>query len=371
MEAAGQHHTVYSYPKGFLMIASSTKPMCRFLTIVCPFSLLRGMTVLVVLVFPFVVVNVVNASGKADLPSAVLSNQNKSPGHGAQSEGEREKKLRDDIQQYRTVEASAPGTTSAKEASVNEARALIALGSKVDLSEKQRRRDLAKSLSTNFSIPEGRRFEVVAGVANVEVASDVTLNRAQKLEQFATVARSLIHDFPGQMEAYASLLRIARDSDQVAASKIAHELLQYAGTPAQVQEGARTLLRRLDLIGLPVDQFFSEPSSNGNRPKETICIYSWSASSPRSIILGSTLEKIAPENAWIIAICVDTDTAAAKESVAKLGVVSDQLVFSGGIMSDICQKLCLDEPSLAYITDKNGRLLSIAALNWLAASNNR
>lgn len=338
--------------------------MHRLLAIVPTSSFLRGISPFVALVLPLLGVNTVSAADEIDSSSTTLQKIRNGSVHGFLSGDDHESKLRDDVQKYRVVEASAPGSTLAKEASMNEARALVSLGSNADASEKQRRRELAKLLSSDPAIPEKHRFEVVAGVANVEVASDNSLNRVQKIECFASVARTLIHDFPGQAESYASLLRIARDSDPVAASKIAHELLKYAGTPTEVQNGARTLLRRLDLIGVSLGKISKDLSPDRDKSKTAVCIYSWSVLSPRSIVLGSTLRKIAPANTRLIAICIDSDVDTAKASAAKLGVVGDQLVFSGG-NNEVYQKLCMDEPSLAYIADTHGQVVSIVAYNWL------
>lgn len=258
--------------------------------------------------------------------------------------------------------AEKRGTKEGQEAELEEAEVLIKL-TQQDRTLDLRRRILIEKLTKDRTVPADTRFRLAGTSANVEVSRNRTLDPGSRMAAYAEVAWKLVEDFPENPEGYASLLRIARDSSDELAARIADQLL-VSEAPDDIKNAARLLRSRIDLLG---KRFVDVVGNDITLPTQgPACLFAWSGRNPRSLGLAEILKRELPAETMIVGVCVDGDTPEARAAAAAVNL-SVQWVFpTGGAKSELCQRLLLTEAAV-YLVSADGRIETVSGFHWLAS----
>ncbi len=106
------------------------------------------------------------------------------------------------------------------------------------------------------STPENERFEIRLARLQRETRQQMTNGIEAALEIYARGARQLNKDFPNREEPYEMLLAVAMKSSVEKARVLAREIAE-GNAPETLKEGARALLRQMDLLGKPLNLKFT------------------------------------------------------------------------------------------------------------------
>jgi hypothetical protein len=101
------------------------------------------------------------------------------------------------------------------------------------------------------TMPATDRFEVSAGIKNLELQSARIKIWSDSLRMRAGHARALMREFPDDQRGYGYLLSLGRGSDSAAAKQIAGELL-HSPAPEKIRRGAQSLLAQRTMEGKPL-----------------------------------------------------------------------------------------------------------------------
>lgn len=257
---------------------------------------------------------------------------------------------------------SNPESPEAKAAALEEAFTLVKLASEQDPELDARRRTLVERLKKDEAVPKEERVRLTGLSANTEVALNRQLSVDQRMAAYAEVAWGLQKEFPNRPQGYESLVRIARDSNDQQAQRIAEDLIA-SDAPQEIKREALAILDRVQLIGKSLQDL-----SAGELPLGTghnvVCVFTWTVKQPGSAKLAEFLRKGLPPGSTVIGVCLDQDGEAAKSAVADLVTLAEFVFPLGGVESGLCRRLSLEGPQV-YITDTEGGIATVSGLNWL------
>lgn len=272
--------------------------------------------------------------------------------------------LRAKAKVLRDKSSKRPGTKEAQEAELEEADILIKLAAQKDPELDQRRHQLVEKLKKDETLPKSTRFRLAGASANIEITTDRTLDSDARMDAYAKVAWKLVEDFPENPESYASLLRIARDSNDAQAAKIAADLLLSAA-PDAVKEAALVLHERSKLVGRSFAEVVGD-AIQADMPTDSICLLTWTASRPETLTIAHRIVQDLPSGTVLVAICLDVDSTAARVLAEEKKVPAFFVYPEGGRSSLLCQRLHLGDGSV-YLIDANGKITTTSALRQLGA----
>jgi hypothetical protein len=270
--------------------------------------------------------------------------------------------LRARATQLQRIAEQKPDSKEARDAAVEEVQVLVKLAQTKDAALASRRHQLVEKLKKDETLPLATRARLAGLSANIEVATDRSLDPDQKMAAYADVGWQLVRDFPDRFEGYASLLRIARDSNDAQAAKIAEALIDSKASN-DIKQAALQIQDRIKLIGQPlvnvVGKDLDVPAGS------PVCVYTWTARHADSLTLAKEIQDTMPAGTKLIGICLDGDTPQAR-SLATQGSTPGQLIFpTNGKDSPLCQRLVLDGPKI-YITASDGTISTVSGYNYLA-----
>lgn len=270
--------------------------------------------------------------------------------------------VRAKVASLRQISESKPGTREARDALVEEVFTLGRLASVGDAKLDHRRRDLAEKLSKDHSLPTDDRHRVAAFSANVDVINNRSLEFDQRMDAFAQVAWRMAKEFPDRPDRYASLLRIAADSNDTQARSIAEGVLA-ADAPDEIKAQATLLLGRLGLVGQNVRILVGDNAElpEANAP---VCLLAWSQQSPGTLNAAKFIRTQLPPNATILAVCLDGDTPDARDHFYAQGLNLTAVFPNRALDSGLCKTLYLYGPAV-YLTDSKGLITTVSGINWL------
>lgn len=106
------------------------------------------------------------------------------------------------------------------------------------------------------STPENECFEIRLARLQRETRHQMTNGMDTALDVYAQGARQLNKDFPNREEPYEMLLAVAMKSSDEKARVLAREIVE-GNAPETLKEGARALLKQMDLLGKPLNLKFT------------------------------------------------------------------------------------------------------------------
>ena len=272
--------------------------------------------------------------------------------------------LRQKVAQLRQKAEDNRGTEAARDSAIEEALTLVKLAPDGIPEENDRRRALVAQLVADGSVPNDKRFQLLAISANTDVALNRTLKPEQKLAAFEQVAWSLVSDFPENPEGYESLLRIAQDSDDAQARSIATRLAASSASE-RVKAGAKDVLERLNLVGKPLSELFPMELAHLVRNKKAVCLVTWTARHPHSLSLVKGLRASLPSDATLLAVCLDEDVQPARRIFEAQKLTAEPVYSADGLRSRLYQQLHFDRPGQVYLADAESRITTVAGLKKL------
>lgn len=271
--------------------------------------------------------------------------------------------LRAKAKKLRDTAKVNPGTKETRDSELEEAEILIKLAHTKDKDLSQRRHELVEKLKKDETLPKATRFRLAGSSANIEITTNRDLSPDERMAAYAKVAWKLVEDFPDNPEGYASLLRIARDSNDAQAAEITSELI-HSSTPAAIKEGALLLHERLKLTGLTLTEVASGSLPKG-MPAGRLCLFTWTASRPETLAIANRLVQDLPRDTALVAICIDDDVGPARALAAEKKAPAFHIYPEGGANSSLCKKLHLGAATV-YLTDANGKITTVSALQQIS-----
>jgi hypothetical protein len=220
------------------------------------------------------------------------------------------------------------------------------------------------------TLPEEARFQL-ASLADLRAERlSGASTQADLLAAFEKTTRSLILEFPHATSAYESLLHVADDAvDDAVATRIAADLLKMPA-PQSVRDRAQRLLDRYALVGQPLTPLLGTAlaaSLPAGIPKgHMTVIYTWSAAS-EGVFLGHQIATVAPSDATIIGINVDTGGANARKAAQDNHLPGIQIVGSVGLIPRFADQLHLIGHDFVIVADRMGTITSVSGRVGLAA----
>jgi thiol-disulfide isomerase/thioredoxin len=106
------------------------------------------------------------------------------------------------------------------------------------------------------STSENERFEIRLARLQRETRQQMTNGVDSALEAYAKGARLLLKDFPNRDEPYEMLLAVAMKSPEEKTRLLAREIVE-GGASEAVKAQARAILKKLELLGKPLDLKFT------------------------------------------------------------------------------------------------------------------
>ena len=275
------------------------------------------------------------------------------PALRAAAQGARFKRTAEQAKQFYTQYPEHPKAMEARKA---EALMLIRVGQSGDASMEGRAEEVVTAFCRDATIPEAHRAEVSATHGFAKTFQR-RLKGPELNDAFEQVARDLIANYPAQPQGYESLLTISSWGDVAKTRALAQELVR-PGVPVGVQQGAQSVLDRLNLVGTPLSAVLADTGTRHlekllHTGKPTI-IYTWASWSPGSLVLGELLAKRNVDAANIIAVNLDEDPAAAGE-LARGRKLPGQLHYDNrSVKGALARRLGANGAPLVYLVDAQG-----------------
>jgi hypothetical protein len=259
-------------------------------------------------------------------------------------------KQADELKDFQT---RFPDHPSAKEAKSREVVALSLAAINGDNTQDNRRKSVLGAVLGDRTISPQLRCEASAWSGRVDIRRHSSGGRDALLAAEETLTRRLIDDFPELTDGFDSLLGLARDSSPARGQAIARDLVAMRAAPARTKAAAQTLLDRYALVGKPLDPILAKagaaPLPSGN-PSALTVIYTWRASAPQSVTLASRMAARA-RTARFVGVCLDANSAAARELVATKNAPGTQLFNERGTLA---QALHLGQAMTVLLVDRDG-----------------
>lgn len=264
-----------------------------------------------------------------------------------------------------------PDSDQAKDLERLEALSLFEAAFLGDDTQKTRLDALTTRLRSDTNLEPQLRMEIVAGVENLTVFRNSELSRKEQLDQYEQVARGLVTEFPEVEICYESLWGIALAQSEEEAEAIAKEILQLLLAPGRLKIEAADLIARSELMGQVLADLVS-PDEIGTSDLESTrgkhaIIYSWTTTDPFSMWVAGEIVRLAPIDAVIFGLNLDTDTEAAVLAAESGGFVGEQRYAHDRQYVALRRALRISKPALVYVTDSSGVITSLSAQRDLPA----
>jgi thiol-disulfide isomerase/thioredoxin len=150
-----------------------------------------------------------------------------------------------------------PNDPNAPRAQRKEVEILNRLGALGESKYEARLQELEKAKLAGGNASEDERFELRQQQLNRGVSAKRAENPAAGLAELEKAARELQQEFPNRPEPYAMLLAVAQKIEPEKGRKIMEELLKEPRSGQAVQQQAAGLLKRMDILGKPLDIQFT------------------------------------------------------------------------------------------------------------------
>ncbi len=271
----------------------------------------------------------------------------------------------DDLKAYYTQN---PSSTHGSEAHRLEALSLLyaqfdglsSVGARCDA--------LVKQVRADPSLPAADRF-VVASQADLFAAErQIFATENARLLVIERTLRNLVQEFPDLPAAAEGLLRLAEDSDDVMAVRIAGDLLKM-DIPPQVKDRAQLLLDRYALIGQSLQSLLGTAPAIAHLPARAgsgaTVLYVWSTTS-NGVYNGKQIAAAAVSNATIIGLNADVDESSARALAGTAGLPGLQIYSPTGLDSKLAQQLQPSGHDLLLIADRKGIIRSVSSHDFAA-----
>lgn len=250
-----------------------------------------------------------------------------------------------------------PDHARAHDARRQEIQALVSASQMGDAMAEGRLIATVAAVRDDKKIPANIRVQAVAAYSfSTEVRK--AKGREERLKAIERVARGLMASFPDQPQGFESLLTVAHASDDVAAAKVARELLA-SPSPAAVKEGAQTLLGRMDLVGKSLAAELVGAGIETGRSALAVgrptVIYTWATWSSGSLALAADLKKRALA-VNLIGLNLDSDTKAAELLAQKEQLPGLLLYDDRGAGGALAQRLKVRTAPQLILVDAQGKI---------------
>ncbi|MDR2674486.1 MAG: hypothetical protein LBC18_06360 [Opitutaceae bacterium] len=201
------------------------------------------------------------------------------------------------------------------------------------------------------TMPDTDRFEVSAGIKNLELQNAGIKTWPDSLRMRTGHARALMQEFPDDHRGYGYLLSLGRSSDSSSAKQIAVELI-HSPAPEKIRQSAQSLLdqrtmegKPLKIDGIDMDRFKGK----------FVIVYSWTIRRPAFLGLIKRLASL-PETDFA-GINIDEDAEAAAQFARLESLPGEQYYDGGGRDGPLASLLRFQLPTSVYLVDKDGILL--------------
>lgn len=272
----------------------------------------------------------------------------------------------DEANQLRDFRARYPLHPAAKESKQLEAVALAFAALKGDTSQDLRRTGLVDELRGDPKLPATQRYEAVAWSKQVALARQKPATKAALLAAHESIGRDLVREFPAVSTGYASLLGVARDSDPTRGRALAQDLQGMSGAPPALRAEATELLVRLDLIGKPLAPLFTGTGAAVPATRtgaKVIVLYTWAGNHKASLVLAGRLAQGAPGWVQFVGICLDQDTARARQTAEQEKLPGTHYYEAQGSAGALARALHMQHPSMVFLVDAGGVIRDVRGDN--------
>jgi len=225
--------------------------------------------------------------------------------------------------------------------------------------------DLVGQVRSDASLAPAARYAVVVMADMREPATGKFKTEQARLDRFEEIIRGHIRDFPTLPDPYEALVHLADDSPDASLARLADDLVNMPGVPAEFKAAAKALQARHALQGQNLSALLASAMPTVERPalpkNKVVILYAWASWNPGGSISGTEIATGAPADATIIGVNFDTDVAAAKKLAKEQKLPGVQLYDPAGLAGKLPQALCLTGKAVVYVTDREGNIRTVAA----------
>lgn len=227
---------------------------------------------------------------------------------------------------------------------------------------------VAKDFRFDSRHPSSERYELAAFMRELEVRrQNYGESREDILAAYERAAKDLYGEFPNEPRVFDLFLGVARNAAPAKARQVANDVLMMPA-PAHAKDEARTILRRLDMAGKPLNLEFSDEAGTAHRVVDhkgkTVVFFVWAtwagAADP-----GAAVKAKIPRGATTVSVNVDQDVARGKAEKAKLGVGGISCFDSRGMNSPLAKQLGVTKVPGFYVVNARGEFVGSAGAEGL------
>ncbi len=257
-----------------------------------------------------------------------------------------------------TVKDLPTAAELASKATHEETLSLLTALEKGQSADRSRLSALVEEVRQDPNLSEHDRFVIASRVGGLDIKETPGLTRATRFAAYEELAKTLMAEFPDQVEPYESLLALANDhDDSVKGEQLARQLLSSVA-PASVKNGAQRLLNRKAMVDNPIDLSLQDSEGVTLNLSElqgkVVVLYAWTALGENSHLWVSRLLEKGGENVVFVGLNLDADTQAAQTKINCLAPGSLQLYDPGGLNGALASQLNLGRVPSVYLIDHSG-----------------